>query len=142
MKTGQRFWGRSVAVFAGDPMGQSPTNHKTTEFAGDPSVNQVPEPVSQKFENKGDGSDKRRRRRRPIPTSVQVFRDCINAPETAELVDASTDGILFTTDREYRVGMELIARYPFPSATSPKQVGIVVRVEKLPDGHRRVAVRF
>ena len=132
MKKGQHFWDRSMAAFAGDPMGQAPTNH----------VNQVPEPVSQQFENKGDGSDKRRRRRRPIPASVQVVRDCVNVPEIAELVNASTDGILFTTDREYRLGMEVFTRYPFPSATSPKQIGVVVRVEELPDGHRRVAVRF
>ena len=57
-------------------------------------------------------------------------------------VDHSSDGILFTTDREYRVGTELLVRYPFPSSSSPKQKGTVLRVEELPDGRRQVAVRL
>ena len=95
--------------------------------------------MSQQFENK---DDKRRSRRRQIPASAQVVQwDSPNAvPEIAKLVDVSSDGILFETDREYRVGMKLFVRFPLP--TSPKQAGTVVRVEELPDGHRRVAVRL
>ncbi len=97
--------------------------------------------MSQQFENQKK-DDKRRSRRRQIPASAQVVQgDSADVvPEITKLVDASSDGILFATDREYRVGMKLFVRFPFP--TSPKQTGTVVRVEELPDGHRRVAVRF
>ncbi len=96
--------------------------------------------MSQQFEN--TKNDKRRSRRRQIPARAQVVQgDSADVvPENIKLVDVSSDGILFATDREYQVGMKLFARFPYP--TSPKQTGTVVRVEELPDGHRRVAARF
>jgi hypothetical protein len=42
-------------------------------------------------------------------------------------VDASVDGILFATVRDYAVGTQLLVRYPYPSSTSPKQMGSVVK---------------
>jgi len=90
-----------------------------------------------------DGSEQRRRRRYRINSGVEIIRwDVHVEPEVAKLVDASSGGILFNTEREYRVGMELLVRFPCPPSTSPKQKGRVVRIEELPEGQRRVAVRF
>ena len=86
----------------------------------------------------------RHSRRRQIRSNAEIIDwHCIQVrPEVAPVVDASPDGILFQSDREYRLGMELLVRFPFPCASSPKQRGTVVRVDQQPDGSSRVAVRF
>ena len=119
---------------------EEPARQSTSEFLEELSVSQVPTRKS-RFEDVGD---LRRRRRSRISSSAEIVQwNCVQIkPEIAKLVDASSDGILFTTDREYRVGTELLVRYPFPSSSSPKQKGTVVRVEELPDGRRQVAVRL
>jgi hypothetical protein len=89
-------------------------------------------------------SDLRHRRRRPISSNAEIvdWHSVQVRPDVVPVVDASPDGILFQSDREYRVGMELLVRFPFPCASSPKQAAKVVRVEEQPDGSSRVALRF
>jgi hypothetical protein len=88
--------------------------------------------------------DLRHSRRRPIRTNAEIVDwHCLQVmPDIAAVVDASPDGILFQSEREYRLGMELLVRFPYPCASSPKQRGRVVRVTEQPEGSRRVAVRF
>ena len=85
----------------------------------------------------------RRSRRRPIRSNAEIvdWHSVQVSPDIAHVVDASSDGILIDTEREYRVGMELLVRFPYPSASSPKQVGKVVRAEEK-SGHHLVAVKF
>jgi len=88
--------------------------------------------------------DLRHSRRRQIRSNAEIVDwHCIQVkPDVAPVVDASPDGLLFQSSREYRPGMELLVRFPFPCASSPKQRGVVVRVDAQPDGNSRVAVRF
>ena len=88
--------------------------------------------------------DLRHSRRRPIRSNAEIVDwHCVQVkPDVAPVVDASPDGLLFQSSREYRIGMELLVRFPFPCASSPKQRGVVVRVDAQPDGSSRVAVRF
>ena len=87
--------------------------------------------------------DLRHSRRRPIRSNAEIvdWHSVQMSPDIAQVVDASSDGILFETEKQYRVGMELLVRFPYPSASSPKQVGKVVRVEEK-SGHHLVAVQF
>jgi len=89
-------------------------------------------------------SDLRHSRRRHIRSNAEIVDwHCIQVkPDVAAVVDASPDGILFQSGRKYRVGTELLVRFPFPCASSPKQRGTVVRIDEQPDGNSRVAVRF
>lgn len=102
-----------------------------------------PKPPSIPAEEAARHHDLRHSRRRQIRSNAEVidWHSVQVNPDIAQVVDASSDGILFDTEREYRVGMELMVRFPYPCATSPKQTGKVVRVEEK-DGHQLVAVRF
>jgi hypothetical protein len=92
----------------------------------------------------GPTRDLRHRRRSRISSNAEIVQwNSVQVnPDVAGIVDASSGGLLFMTDREYKVGAELIVRFPFPSASAPKQKGTVVRVENMPGGQRRVAVRL
>jgi diguanylate cyclase (GGDEF)-like protein len=59
-------------------------------------------------------------------------------PDQAVVVNASRGGIFFMTDREYRVGMDVVVSYPGSDGMEGK--GYVLRVEEMPDGRRGVAV--
>ena len=103
-----------------------------------------PTPFSQFRGKRGIMAEQRKRHRFHIKASAQVTRldSAVADPEIAPLVDASPDGVLFATDREYPVGTRVLVKFPYPSATSPKQTGSVVRVDALPDGSRHVAIAF
>ena len=64
----------------------------------------------------------------------------VAGPDTANVVNASRGGIYFITDREYRVGMEVLVAYPFTGYDDVEQEGYVVRVEEQSDGRRGVAI--
>jgi len=89
-------------------------------------------------------TDLRRRRRIRIETPAEIMRlDGADAgAEITTITDASSSGVLFTTNRGYSVGTKLLIKYPYPNSSLPRQEGNVVRVERLPDGRRRVAVAF
>lgn len=94
---------------------------------------------------KGKGrADQRRARRFQIESPAQVVRldGALVEPEVTTVTETSSSGALFITDRDYPIGTKLQIEYPFPSPSSPKQGGNVVRVEKGSDGRRRVAVAF
>jgi len=86
----------------------------------------------------------RRRLRTRIQTPAEVIRvdDREAGADITTITDASSSGILFTTNQAYSVGTRLLVKYPYPNSNFPRQRGKVVRVEKLPDGRRRVAVQF
>ena len=119
------------------PGAEEPTEQEPT-FRPDPGKGTV------LTENKWSQSDSRHSRRRPIRSNAEIVDwHCVQVrPDITRVVDASPDGILFESDRKYRMGMELLVRFPFPCASSPKQRGTVVRIEEQPDGNSRVAVRF
>lgn len=104
----------------------------------------TPESVTVPSEDIASHHELRLSRRHPIHSNAEIVDwHCVQVkPDVAPVMDASSDGILFSTEREYRVGMELLVRFPFPCTSSPKQRGTVVRVAEQPDGSHRVAVRF
>ena len=89
-------------------------------------------------------TENRRGRRFQIESPAQVKRLNVATvePDVTTVTETSSSGVLFITDRDYAVGTELQIEYPFPSSSSAKKGGKVVRVEKLSDGRRRVAVVF
>jgi len=89
-----------------------------------------------------DGVNRRRHRRVAISASARVRRKKweVAGPDTANVVNASRGGIFFVSDREYRVGMEVLVAYPFTGYDDVDQDGYVVRVEELSDGKRGVAI--
>jgi hypothetical protein len=126
-------WERTQTAVAYAPEPEKPSVQETT-----------PEPARFAPEATQSQNELRHSRRRQIHSNAEVVDwHCVQVkPDVAPVADASPDGILFQSDREYRVGMELLVRFPFPCASSPKQRGTVVRVVEQPDGHRSVAVRF
>jgi len=133
-------WDRSVGVIPYEPEMEEPGQQNTSEFLETPSDHDSgPARLDDRSKR-----DLRRRRRSRISSNAQIVqwsRVQVN-PDVAAIVDASTAGILFVTSREYQPGEELLVRFPFPSSSSPKQKGRVVRVEELPQGQWRVAVRL
>jgi PilZ domain len=133
-------WERSVA--ATGPETGNPARQNTSEFLKEPA------PAGEKKGSATMGKeglgDLRHSRRRPIRSNAEIvdWHSVQVKPDIAQVVDASSDGILFATEREYTLGMDLLVRFPYPCASSPKQRGRVVRVEEQPDGHHQVAVRF
>lgn len=89
-----------------------------------------------------DGVNRRRHRRVAINATARVRRKRweVAAPDTASVVNASRGGIFLVTEREYRVGMEVLVVYPFTGYEDVEQEGYVVRVEERPDGKRGVAI--
>jgi hypothetical protein len=142
-------WDRSVGVMTYDAAVEDGVSESTSEFLEKPS------PPSQGGENQSAKKaaqsvagaathDLRRRRRSKISSNAQIVQwNCVVVnPEIVQIMDASSGGISFVSDRDYKVGTELLVRFPFPSATAPKQKATVVRVEELSEGQRRVAVRL
>jgi len=83
-----------------------------------------------------------RQPRAVINDAVQVRRKGseVLGADTAVVVNASRGGIFFMSDREYRVGMDVVVAYPYTGVNDVEQDGYVVRVEEMPDGRRGVAV--
>ena len=73
-----------------------------------------------------------------------VTNDCFE--EVCTTVDASRDGVLFTSlRRSYQLGQQLAVAFPYtpgPAAINGEQKAEVVRVTDLPGGHRAVALRL
>jgi hypothetical protein len=103
----------------------------------------VRQPVTAKNSAARD-KDKRRRPRLQVESPAKIIRrdDEAIGPHIATVTNASSAGLMFITDRDYRIGTKLAVGYPYPNSKSLEQEGNVVRVEKLPDGRHRVAVAF
>jgi len=89
-------------------------------------------------------TDRRSRRRVRIAATAEITRPDGggSGPDITTISDASSSGVVFTTNRSYSIGTKLLVKYPYPSSSLPRQVGNVVRVERLPYGLWRVAVQF
>lgn len=99
-------------------------------------------PVAEVAKPSWDGVNRRRHRRVKIETRVRVRRKKweVGEPDVATVVNASRGGLFFISDREYRVGMELLVAYPYTGYDDVEQDGYVVRVEAGADGKRGVAL--
>ena len=128
-------WERASAAIAHATTTAEPARQNTSELLTEPSSASV---VKESL------GDLRHSRRRQIRSKAEVvdWHSVQVKPDVAAVVDASLDGLLFQSEQKYRVGMELLVRFPFPCASSPKQKGKVVRIDEQPDGSSRVAVRF
>jgi diguanylate cyclase (GGDEF)-like protein len=120
------------------PISRPLLRRKVCEIVGDRPVRQVEGESRPAW----DGVNRRRHRRVAINASARVRRKKweVAGPDTASVVNASRGGIFFVSDREYRVGMEVLVAYPFTGYDDVEQDGYVVRVEEQADGKRGVAI--
>ncbi len=90
----------------------------------------------------GTGAEKRRHRRVTMKANIRVRRKkwAVGGPDIQPVVNAGKEGVLFLTDREYRVGTEVFVAFPYVGHGDIEQEGYVVRVEELSEGRRGVAV--
>jgi hypothetical protein len=109
----------------------------------------TPSPVEKELANTSVGktetsTDRRSHRRIRIAATAEVTRTDrgSSGPDITTISDASSSGVVFTTNRSYSIGTKLLVKYPYPSSSLPRQAGNVVRVERLPYGLWRVAVQF
>jgi hypothetical protein len=86
--------------------------------------------------------EKRRRRRASLDTKVRVrLKDEYgDGPDIAKLLNASSTGIAFLTNRNYFLGTKLLLTYPYPDGNGLTEEGRVVRVHRLEQELWRVAV--
>ena len=95
----------------------------------------------------GEGSsqkptDKRRNRRNPIKAAIRVRKKrwATDGPEITPVSNASKGGFYFLTDRQYRVGTEVLVSFPYTGPTDVEQEGWVVRADERPEGRWGVAI--
>ncbi len=91
----------------------------------------------------------RRRRNRvklSLPARFRPFDPRYGQLEEVQMtVDFTRNGLYFTTWLEhYHPGMRVLVTFPYCSVARVRRdyLGCVVRVERLPDGHLGIAVRF
>lgn len=93
-------------------------------------------------------SERRRRLRTKLsaPVRVRLNSGSLQKAEVCTTVDASRDGLLFTTSlTEYRRGMDLVITFPYSGAAGGVQherTAVVARVFEMPEGRFGVGVRF
>src|SRR5579864_8496798 len=92
--------------------------------------------------------ERRRRLRTRIsgPVRVRVSTGPQQHAEVCTTVDASNDGLLFTTARtDYARGMDLAITFPYSGASGGVQherTAVVARVFEMPEGRSGVGIRF
>ncbi|MHB8539419.1 MAG: response regulator [Candidatus Acidiferrales bacterium] len=93
-------------------------------------------------------TERRRRLRTKLsaPVRVRLSSGSSQQAEVCTTVDASRDGLLFTTkSTDYRRGMDVIVTFPYSGAAGGVQherTAVVARVFEMPDGRLGVGVRF
>jgi diguanylate cyclase (GGDEF)-like protein len=89
-----------------------------------------------------DGQERRLHRRVAIETKARVRRKkwAVGEPDIANVVNASRGGVYILSDREYRVGMDVLVAYPFTGYDDVEEDGYVVRIDNEPDGKCGVAI--
>ena len=93
-------------------------------------------------------AERRRRLRTRIsaPVRVRANAGSLQHAEVCTTVDASRDGLLFTTSRQdYSRGMDLAITFPYSGAAGGVQherTANVVRVFEMPEGRMGVGIRF
>lgn len=94
------------------------------------------------------GVERRRRLRTKIsaPVRVRVNSGTTQQAEVCTTVDASRDGLLFTTAfRGYRPGMDLAITFPYSGTAGGVQherTAVVARVFEMPEGRFGIGIRF
>ncbi len=119
------------------PISRPLRRRKVREIVGDPATDpETGEPAV------WDGVNRRRDRRVNINAQVRVRRKKweITTPDMAVVVNASRNGLMFASEREYRVGMELLVAYPYTGYDDVEQDAYVMRVEKVDEKHYGIAV--
>ncbi|HEV2489510.1 MAG TPA: response regulator [Candidatus Acidoferrales bacterium] len=92
--------------------------------------------------------ERRRRLRTRISAPVRVRANVgpLQHAEVCTTVDASRDGLLFTTARtDYTTGMDLAITFPYSGASGGVQherTAVVARVFEMPEGRFGVGIRF
>lgn len=93
-------------------------------------------------------AERRRRLRTKIsaPVRVRVNSGPLQHAEVCTTVDASRDGLLFTTSRtDYKDGMDLAITFPYSGASGGVQherTAVVARVFEMPEGRLGVGIRY
>ena len=120
------------------PISRPLLRQRVIEIVGERLITPVVVPVKPGW----DGINRRRQRRIKIETRARVRRKKweVGEPDIAAVTNASRGGLFFVSDREYRVGMELVVAYPYTGFDDVEQDGYVVRVESLGEGKRGVAL--
>ena len=121
------------------PFSRSELQRKVREIVGDRAA------VAQLEANRRaaeGGVQRRRHRRTAMKASIKVSRKkwAVGGPDVGTVVNASKGGVFFVTDRPYRVGLDVLATFPYAGSNDIEQDGFVVRVENLPDGRLGVAI--
>ncbi|HKV26921.1 MAG TPA: response regulator [Candidatus Acidoferrales bacterium] len=105
-------------------------------------------PAAESTEAAGQPSERRRRLRTKLsaPVRVRLSAGALQKAEVCTTVDASRDGLLFTTKlAEYRRGMDLVITFPYSGAAGGVQherTAVVARVFEMPEGRFGVGIRF
>ena len=92
--------------------------------------------------------ERRRRLRTKIsaPVRVRMSSGQLQYAEVCTTVDASRDGLLFTTSRtDYAKGMDLAITFPYSGASGGVQherTAVVARVFEMPEGRFGVGIRY
>ncbi|MGH9711239.1 MAG: response regulator [Candidatus Acidiferrales bacterium] len=93
-------------------------------------------------------AERRRRLRTKLsaPVRVRLNAGALQKAEVCTTVDASRDGLLFTTKlADYRRGMDLVITFPYSGAAGGVQherTAVVARVFEMPEGRFGVGIRF
>lgn len=93
-------------------------------------------------------AERRRRLRTKLsaPVRVRLNSGALQQAEVCTTVDASRDGLLFTTkSTDYRRGMDVVITFPYSGAAGGVQherTAVVARVFEMPEGRFGVGIRF
>jgi CheY-like chemotaxis protein len=100
-------------------------------------------------ENTEHSTTERRRRLRTkisAPVRVRMNHGSLQQAEVCTTVDASRDGLLFTTSfAGYRTGMDLAITFPYSGSAGGvkhERTAVVARVFEMPEGRFGIGVRF
>lgn len=111
------------------------------------------EEMKDETKNSGEAAEKpateRRRRLRTkisAPVRVRMSSGQLQYAEVCTTVDASRDGLLFTTSRtDYTEGMDIAITFPYSGASGGVQherTAVVARVFEMPEGRFGVGIRY
>ncbi len=120
------------------PISRPLLRQRVIDIVGERLLTPVPMPAKPVW----DGVNRRHNRRVKIETRVKVRRKKweVGEPDVAMVSNASRGGLYFVSDREYRVGMELLVTYPYTGYDDVEEDAYVVRVEIMSEGKRGVAL--
>lgn len=120
------------------PISRPLLRQRVTEIVGERLLTPVVVPVKPVW----DGVNRRRHRRVRFDTKAHLRRKKweVGRPDIAAVSNASRGGLYFVSEREYRVGMELLVAHPYTGYEDVEQDGYVVRVEEFGEGKRGVGL--